>query len=513
LSENDTPRNETEPNAAAPPEPSENDTPRAAEAGQGAAVLPDSSEAAALVAADAEEKEPDVPYTVKEIKQEPGSVLRYVVEVATDQFDAKMTKILAELRKTMVIDGFRRGKAPIRLLKNRFGKDAQDDALREMSENVARQIVAKDSLDTVADPELHESKAEEGQPVELQIDIDVRPKLDVKGYTGIAVEVEAVLTTDEAVDRQLQMIREANATYEVPSEGAKVFATGDGVTVDVVVTDEQGHRVDAHCQENVFLRDARAALPAEVAAEIVGKKSGDVLTKAVTETTRTRAGKEATHTNTYEVTVKEVKVRALPALDDEFAKDIGDFENLAQLRKRILDDLAEQQEGRRRTQALDKILDRVLEQNPFDAPRKIVAAQQYRTIMSDSQRLERMGLDFTAYGLTTDDYLRNARSNSERLVKINLLIGAIAAKEKLEVSDDDVDKEIERQAQASGRKPLAVRARLEAEKRLDSLRQDLVLQKVEDFLIEKNTISYVEPKKAEESEGEPAATDEGKAEA
>ena len=133
--------------------------------------------------------------------------------------------------------------------------------------------------------------------------------------------------------------------------------------------------------------------------------------------------------------------------------------------------------------------------------------------MRDSQRLQRMGLDFTALGQSTEGYLADAHVNSERFVKMNLLIAAIADKEKLEVTDADVDKEIERRAKDSGRKPLAIRARLEAEKKLDSLKEEVKVAKVEDFLIEKNTVKYVAPKAAEKT-GESGKTgkNSGKAE-
>jgi trigger factor len=260
------------------------------------------------------------------------------------------------------------------------------------------------------------------------------------------------------------------------------------------VTDTHGHRLESQCQANVFLRDPRAALPREVAAEIVGKKAGDSLTAVVERTVKTKAGKEVTHADTYAVTLREIKTMVLPALDDEFAKDVGDFENLAALRKRILDDLVDQQEQSKRAQVMEKVFDHVFELVPFDAPRKIVAAQEYQTILRDSAQLQRFGLDFSAVGQSTEGYLEQARANSERLVKVNIAIKAIAEKDHIEVTDAEVDKEIERRAEEAGRKPLAIRARLEAEKKLDALKQDLLLQKVEDFLMEKNTVNVVEPK-------------------
>ena len=444
------------------------------------------------------EAQPDIAYVVKEVKQQEGSVLRYCIEVERSVYDAKLDEILGNLRKTVVVDGFRRGKAPVNLLKNRYGKEAQDDAVKDLAANVTEQIIKKDALDVIGEPALNDSKTEAGQPVYIEVDIDVHPKVDVQGYTGLTADVQVQPVTDDLVEKQLEYIRDANATYEVPASGEKAFEKGDGLTADIVVTEEGGKKIDAMCRENAFLRDPFTALDAELANELIGKKAGDVVTKSVAHASKNKAGEDVTHSHDYAVTVKEVKVKIVPSLDDEFAKDMGDFSSLADLRKRILDDLVEQADRQKRQQAMEQLLGKIVEANAFDAPRKVVAAQEYQTIMHDSQRLQQMGMDFASMGETTEAYLKSARANSERFVKSNILVNAIAAKEKLEVTDEDVDKEIERQAQSSGRKPLAIRAKLEAEKRLDALKKDLVVQKVENYLMENNTINVSTPTKEEE---------------
>jgi len=457
---------------------------------------------AAPVPDEAEEK---YPYSVRETRDEEGSVKRYVVEVERSVLDEKLQGILKDLRKTVMIDGFRPGKAPLQLLKNRFGKDAQEDALKDLATNVGGQIVTADSLDAVSEPQLHESKVEEGQPVVLEVDIEVRPKIDATEYTDGEYEIEMPKAEEGVVERQVEQICQANATYEEPEDKEKAFEKGDGASVDVEVVDSEGKRIESLCQENVFMRDPFATLLPEVAQAMVGKKPGEMFTQEVERTVKNREGGDVTHKDTYTVTLREVKLKVVPALDDEFAKDVGDFENLEALRKRIQDDLNEQRDRQKRQQAMEKILDHIIETNPFAAPRTIVAAQEYQTIMRDSNQLQQMGLSFQDIGLSSEGYLEQARSNAERFVKINLLINAIGEKEKIEATDEDVDKEIERRAEAEGRKPLAIRARLEAEKQLEGLKRELTVQRVEDFLMAKNqiTVKEVDPaeaKKAEEGE-------------
>ena len=462
------------------------------------------AEVAAPEAAQAPADQPEgdkVAYTLKETKDEEGSIKRHVVEVAREVLDAKLQDVLAELRKTVTIDGFRRGKAPVGLLKIRFGKEAQQDALAEIAGNVGLQIIEASDLEAIADPVLAESSVEVDKPVTLEIDIEVQPKIDVQGHTGNEYEVEVRDVTDAIVDEQLDSIRQANVTFE-ETEADKTYEEGDGVTVDMVVTDGEGKRLESLCRENVFLREPKSALLPEVFEALKGKKAGDEFEQVVERTVKNREGEDVTHSDTYAIVVRDVKTRNVPELDDEFAKDVGDFETLDALRARIRSDLEEQRDRTKRQQAMEKIMKDLQEKNEFDAPKTLVAQQEYQMIMRDTQQMQQMGIDLSAMGLTPDSYLANARQNAANLVKANMLINAIAQQEKIETNDEDVDKEIERRAEAEGRKALAIRARLEAEKQLDGLKRQLLVDKVEDFLMEKNTINVVEPKEEKPEEKE-----------
>ncbi len=496
MTENDTPTNDAvedkSPEAENQEAAARVETPPATEEGTEPAA-----EEKPIPSETAEGEEPPIAYTVKEIKDEEGSVKRYCVEVEAEILDAKMADILDNLRKTVVIDGFRIGKAPIRLLKSRFGKDAEKDALNEIAGKLTDQIVEKDKLEVVGEPSLHDSKVEEGKPVALEIDIEVQPTLDIEGYKDGEYEVEVANVTDEIVESEIEKIRQANATYEIPKDEAKPYAKGDGVTLDIEVVGPDGKRMEPLCQKDVFMRDPSMEMMPSVVEALEGKKIGETFTASVERKAPGAKGDKETLTDAYTVTVKEIKERQVPELDDDFAKDLGEFETLEDLRKRIRDDLEQQAEARKRQGAMSKIFDRLIEKNEFQAPKSVVAAQEYQTIMRDTQQMQAMGMDLSAMGMSTGDYLQSARVNAERFVKINLMVNAVAEKEKLEASDEDVNKRIEEMAEREGRKPLAIRARLEKEKRLDSLKRELLVDTVESYLMEQNAIKVVEPKPAE----------------
>ncbi|MFH0795313.1 MAG: hypothetical protein V2A74_14925, partial [bacterium] len=197
------------------------------------------------------------------------------------------------------------------------------------------------------------------------------------------------------------------------------------------------------------------------------------------------------------VTLKEIKTAKLPKLDDEFAKDLGDFKDLKGLRDHIRADLERQEENRQRDEAITRIHGKLVDLNPIRAPKTLVAAQQLDQLQGDSQMFRQMGMSFEDLGEEgTKSYLERRRGDAERAVKLHLILDKIAETEKLEVSDQDVEGEIKRIAEQAGRKPLAIRARLEAEKKLESFRHDLVVKKVADFLIAN---SKIEKKPAHEA--------------
>lgn len=439
-----------------------------------------------------DDKEPPVAYDLKEVKDEAGSVKRYCVEIDAENMATKMADILKNLRKSVVVDGFRRGRAPIMLLKSRFGKDAEKEALHDLAMNVADQVVEKDELAFIGEPSLNEGTANEGEPVKLEIDIEVQPKIEnLTGHTGGTYTVEVQEVTDEMIDGQIAQIQEGNATYE---EVDRPFAKGDGANLDTVVVDKDGVKMDSLCQEDIFMRDPSQNLMPEVFAGLEGKKAGETFSVDVA-----RATSQDEHTDTYTVTVRTVKEKVLPELDDEFAKDLGDFETLDALRKRISDDMNKQADERKRQGAIEQMIDRMISENEFSAPKTIVANQQYEAMMREAQQMKQYGLSLEALGMDPNEYAERSRAGAERLVKAHLLLGTVGLQENLEVTDADVDAEIERRAEEEGRKPLAIRARLEAEKKLDSLRTDLVVTKVEDFLMANNTVEVVAPKPPEEA--------------
>jgi trigger factor len=459
------------------------------------------SEEAVAADAGAEEEEEKVEYQLLETLPKEGSVSHYKVSVPRQVYSERTDKLFKELSQNVTIEGFRRGKAPRKLLEIRYGKEITEDAARDLAANVTKQLIDAEKLTALGEPDLHEWTVEGDNPIELIIEIETQPKLAIAGYeSGLEIEVEKREVTGEMVEKQLERIREGSAQFVTAPESA-VFKKGDGALIDYEALDQNGAPLANMAREDCFERDLAAAVHPQLAAKLDGLKAGETVEAEIESTHQTRRGEERKTTDKHRLTLKEIKRRELPALDDEFAKDMGDFESLAALKDRIRKDLETQAERATRDETLAKICDKILEANPFEAPRSLTAYSTYQMLQGSEQRLAYMGLSFQSLGEDAQErYLESARAEAERNVKINLAVRAIAEAEKIEASDEDFEKAIEKMAEAEGRRPLAIRARLEREKRIDDMKSELLVDKVNDFLISKTKVTLVEPKPPEEKQ-------------
>ncbi len=430
----------------------------------------------------------DLPYRLLSQESRPGSVLALQVEMDRQLFIDEQERLLRDIAKDVALPGFRKGKAPLKLLQLRLGPDAVRDTIASLATNVLRQENAKQSFKLISKPQVQQFEADAAdKPFSFEVELEVEPVVELKQYTGITVQAPESPVTDEMVDQRLEQMRHRNAVTE-PADADAVYNEGDSATVDIEVLNEAGERLEHLCKEATPLYDPARQLPPAIAEQIVGKKAGEPIEARVTNTTTNRRGEEITHEDLYRVTIREIRVQKLPQLDDEFAKDLGEHETLADLRAAIRGELEKEMEERHRGAAIASLYHDLIKLNPIDAPASFLAKAQYDMIMEDSYQLQQVGLRLEQVVQDTGKYLEDQRAGAETRVKANMILQAISAQEKMEVTDEDVEAEIAKLAESSGRKPLAVRARLEAQNQLAAFADQIMQRKINDFLLEKNTI-------------------------
>lgn len=448
----------------------------------------------------------DIPATVLSQDKHPGSLVHLTFQVARADYDAEQGRLLKDLQKEAVLPGYRRGKVPVKLLQIRLGEDAVRDTIRSLATNAMRQEVAKQQLKLTVRPQVNEYNVPEGaEAVTFEVEAEVEPTVEAKEYKGVTVEVEMQPVAEEAVNQRLEAMRNQNAVYDAAPADA-VVQDQDVLTVDAEVYGAQGQKLENMSRENWHLYAFREQLPPAVADLIIGKKVGEPVEAKVENKTTNRRGEEVTHLDDWKVTVKEIKRSRLPELDDEFAKDLGDYATLEDLKNKIRGELQEAEETRQRNEALGKIYQKLSELNPIDVPHSLLNAQTYQLIRQDQEQLQRYGMRLEHVIHDANQYLNDQRNSAGQMVLIGLLLDEIAKKENLSVTDEDVDKEIEKMAEKQGRKPLAVRARLEAQRQLDQFREQVGRQKINDFLLANSTVNKVPAKPKEETPAVDAET-------
>ncbi len=450
----------------------------------------------------------DLSYALENEEERPGSlrVMSFVLE--NDVYKREEERMLSDLNQEITLPGFRRGKAPLNLLRRRLGDEVVKESISSVSTNVLRQVVTGEKLKLLSKPKVtdYDLEYQEGVRVRLEIEIELEPTVELKEYRGIEVDVETDEFSESSIDERLEELRRHNSVVENAGKNAKI-SEGDRIVIDVEVTSAKGERLAHLCQSDQELWNYMSQMPSPISDKLTGTKIGESIEADIENKSTNRKGDEIIHTDHHTVTVKEIKRDKLPKLDDDFAKDLGDHETLEDLRDAIRGELSENSDKNRRTSAVAEIWKKISELNPVDVPRTLMAQQQYSMIMQDNYQLQRMGLSLDRVVQDPERYLTDQQSGAEQSVRIGLLNSRLMEIEKLAVTEEEVESEIERIAEETGRKVLAVRARLEADNELDELRSSLVSRKVGDFLIENNSVKYVAPKKQDKAGGEASGGD------
>ncbi|MCH8333773.1 trigger factor, partial [Candidatus Sumerlaeota bacterium] len=451
---------------------------------------------------------PDVPYSIVSEETLPQSTLGLKFSVPAESFQKELNRFYENLRKEVMLPGFRKGRAPLKLIRIRMGEDGDRDTMTEAATNVLRQEVLKRELKLVADPKIARWRIEDGEPLEFDVEFEVEPTVELESYKGLEVSVATQEVTDATVEGELERLRHNYGTQESAPKGTKI-SEETSIVIDLKVVGESGSELKHLGRTNWLVGNYRNDLPGELADAISGKNIGSVVEAMIPGKRTNRRGEEIQFNDKYVATIQEIKVAKLPELDDEFAKDLGEFDTLAELRDSIRESLDKREEERQRRESIARLLASLVEKNPLDPPRSMISRLQFQSVMEDSQSLHQMGLSLGDVVQDQNAYLSSRRDQAAFLCKQALLCTELARIEKLEVVDEDVEKAISDIAEREGRKALAVRARLEADKKLDTLRDELLQAKVNDFLLEHNTVKF-EPAEPEEKKEEEAAEEEKK---
>jgi trigger factor len=406
------------------------------------------------------------------------------VEIPTDVVNAEIDRVARDYTRRARVPGFRPGKAPARVIKQRFKSEILHDVVHDLIPRAIDDALRERGVEAVATPDVRDVQVDENQPLTFTASFDTLPPFDPGDLATIALRRGSARVDDEAVDLALQRLRDRAARFE-PVEGRGV-TDGDTVVVDLARTDAGG-ATERHQDVNIEI--GAKANPPGFDEQLLGLEAPAEKQFTIHYPADYAIAELATTDVQYAVTVKAIKRRVLPALDDEFAKDLGEFETLDALRARVREDLEHEARHTVERDLRAELMKQLAARLPFEVPASLVEREMDRRVEDFARRLMDQRIDPRQAGIDWGAFRDSQREPAREAVASALVLDEIARRESLEPTDADVQQEIERYAARTGRAAAAVRAGLEKEGGLGRVSAGLRREKAVDFATARATIT------------------------
>ena len=398
--------------------------------------------------------------------------------------DAAYRKWANEIR----IPGFRKGKVPRQMIDARVGAETvREEALREALPQLYREAMQAEDLEAIAPPEIDVVEFEAGSPIVFEATVDVRPEIQLPDLGALEVEAPPSEVTDEDLDEQIERLRDRFAELEPVGRHAQ---RGDHVLIDL-----KGYQNDELVEGLTapdFLYEVGSHTgPAKLDEELEGTRPGEIL--KFTDQVHIHRDDEPHHDHSsteevsFTVLVKEVKAKKLPTVDDDFAKTVGEFESLDDLREDLRARLATVKERMSEDELRNRALTALVDASDLEPPEKLVESEFEHRLQHLEEDLKRAGMTLDSYGsqvqLTELEIRRDLREQAARSVKAELLLEEIARQQSIDVSEEELGREISLAAAQAQRDPKEVAQNLVDSGRVGAVAADIMRRKALDYVV------------------------------
>ena len=406
------------------------------------------------------------------------------IEIPSDVVDAEIARVAKDYSKQAKLPGFRPGKVPATIIKQRFKDQILHDVMHGLIPRAVDEALQERGIEPVDTPNIKDVELREGQPLKFTAAIETVPPFDPGDLSTLSATRPSREVTDDAIEQVLGRLRDRAARYE-PVEG-RPLADGDTVVLDIERQDPDGG-TDRH--ENVSLELGAAANPPGFDANLIGLTAGEEKTFSIHFPADYSVQEMANTDVSYTVKVKEIRQKVLPTLDDEFAKDLGAFDSLEGLRDRVRGDLRDEADENATRHVRSELLRQLAQRVTFPLPQSLVDREIDRRLEEFARQLMQQNVDPRQAGIDWAQFREAQREPASAAVASALVLDEIARREQITVTGEDVDKEIERFAARAGRTPAALRAQLEKEGGVARLAAGLRREKAVDLALSRATIT------------------------
>jgi trigger factor len=404
------------------------------------------------------------------------------VEVPAAEVSRETEVLIAKYQKVARLPGFRAGHVPASIIRQRFKEDLKSDVVEALVPKYFRKEAEKLGMIPVSQPRVTDLHIHDGEPLRFKASFEIMPEIVVEGYKELRADHPDIVIKDEEVEEAVNSVREQHATYT--SVEGRSLADGDyaQASMDGKPKENDGTAQPVHMDEVLIEIGGKNTVP-EFTENLRGANAGDEREFEVSYPEDVADKRLAGKAFVYSVKVQAIKQKNLPELNDDFAKELGEFTSFDQVRKQIRDNMEAERKHDAERQAKDKLVAELVKRNDFEVPESLVDRQI-------DLRLERGLRALAAQGMKMEDLKKmdlprlrvGQRDQAVQDVKSSLLLERVADLEKIEAGEDELNHEIEALAKQTKQTPEAVRARLTQDGGLDRIRNRIRSEKTLDFL-------------------------------
>lgn len=418
------------------------------------------------------------------------NMAKMTVEVPAETFEAAVQTAYNKNKNRFTIPGFRKGKAPLHLIEKMYGAGVfYEEAANIVLDESYPDAAEESGLDIVSRPEIDLVQIEKGKPFIYTATVAVKPEVTLGQYKGVEVERASEEVTDEDVDRELKRVQDQNSRLVTVEDRA--VEDGDQTIIDFEGFID-GKAFEGGKGEDYPLTIGSHSFIDTFEEQLIGKKIGEESEIQVTFPAEYHASELAGKPATFKVTVKEIKRKELPELNDEFAGEVSEFDTLDEYKADIRAKLSERKQKEAATENENRVVEKVVEGASMEIPEAMLETQVQDMVNDYARRMQSQGLSLNDYmkytGMTLKDLQDQSRPQAERRIRTRLVLEAVAKAENIQISDEDVQKEQERMA-SMYKMELEQVQKLMSEREVKQMKEDLAVQKAVDLLVAEAKLS------------------------
>ncbi|HUL23792.1 MAG TPA: trigger factor [Thermodesulfobacteriota bacterium] len=411
------------------------------------------------------------------------------IEIPEDQVGREVDSFYKELGRTAKIKGFRPGKVPRNILQRYFKDYIKAEVVRKLIEDSYPKALTETHLEPVSPPVVDPGEFTEGKSFQYSAVIEVKPEIKLEGYTGLKIEGKKEDVKDEEVEQRLKALQNLHSNLKTLLE-VRPIRSGDFVILNYEAS-LNGKPLEGGKAIDFTVEVGSGQFIPAFEEKLIGLKPEEEREIEVTFPQDYGYQKWAGKTISFQVKIKEIKEKILPPLDDEFAKDLGDYSSLGELKAKLKEDIEKEKKLALERQLKDRVVDRLLEANAFEVPESLVE-EQTKALVSDMKlKLAAQGVDLKNLGVTEEKLHEDYKAMAEKQVRTFLILEKIAGQEGIAVTDQEAEDRLKEMSERMHQKFDAVKQYYEKNGLLPELKAGILRDKALSFLLEKAEIDYV----------------------